>query len=84
VNTFYLTTQEKKDIEKLSWLHLFFWKVKKLFFKFLCICLLLKKLINEKYFLVNEKHFPVKEKFGLISRKVFFILFWAENTFRKL
>jgi len=46
--------------------------------------LLLDKLINRKYFPVNKKHFPVKEKFGLVSRKVFFFLFWAENTFRKL
>jgi len=43
----------------------FFLKIvsKKLLFKFLCIYLLLKKLINGKYF-------PVKEKFDLIFRKV--------------
>jgi hypothetical protein len=34
--------------------------------EFLCICLSLEKLINDKYF-------PVKEKFSLISRKVFFL-----------
>ena len=38
---------------------------RKLFFKFLCVYLLLKKLINRKYFLI-------KEKFGWIFRKVFF------------
>ena len=50
-----------------------FWKVvfEKLFSKLSCICLLLEKLVNEKYFPVNEKHFLVKEKFGLIFRKVF-------------
>ena len=36
----------------------------KLLLKFLCVCLLLEKLINEKYFLV-------KEKFSLIFRKIF-------------
>jgi len=44
----------------------------KLFFKFFCVYLSLKKL-------VNRKHFPIKEKFGLVSRKVFFFLFWTEN-----
>jgi hypothetical protein len=47
-----------------------FWKVVfgKSFFKLSCICLLLRKLVNEKYF-------PVKENFGLVSRKCFpFIL----------
>jgi len=39
----------------------------KLFFKFFCVYLPLKKLVN----LINEKHFPVKEKFSLVSRKVF-------------
>jgi len=48
---------------------------KKLFFKFLCVCLLLEKLINEKHFPVNEKYFPVKGKFGLIFRKVFSFYF---------
>jgi hypothetical protein len=47
-----------------------FWKLifEKLFFKFLCVCLSLEKLIN-------EKHFPVKEKFGLVSRKLFSFYF---------
>jgi hypothetical protein len=31
----------------------------KTFFKISCIYLLLKKLVNKKYFLVNEKHFLV-------------------------
>jgi hypothetical protein len=48
---------------------------KKLLFKFLCVCLLLKKLINGKYFPVNKKYFPVKRKFGLIFRKVFSFYF---------
>ena len=48
---------------------------KKLFFKFFCICLSLKKL-------VNEKHFPVKENFGLVSRKIF--LFLVVFVFRKV
>jgi hypothetical protein len=37
---------------------------------------------QRKHFLVNEKHFPVKEKFGLVSRKVFFLL--AVFVFRKV
>jgi len=41
---------------------------KKLFFKFFYICLLLKKLINEKYILV-------KEKFDLLSKKMFSFYF---------
>jgi len=43
-----------------------FWNLfsEKLLSKLLCVCLSLKKL-------VNEKHFPVKEKFDLVSRKVF-------------
>jgi len=40
----------------------------KLFFKFSCVCLSLKKLIN-------EKHFSVKEKFVLVSKKVFSFYF---------
>jgi hypothetical protein len=36
--------------------------------KLSCVYLLLKKLVNQKYF-------PVKEKFGLVSRKVFFFYF---------
>jgi hypothetical protein len=43
----------------------------KLFFKFSCVCLSFKKLVNEKYFAVNRKHFHVKGKFDLIFRKVF-------------
>ena len=35
--------------------------------KLSCVCLPLEKL-------VNGKHFPVKEKFGMVSRKVFFLL----------
>jgi len=46
----------------------------KLIFKFSCVCLPLEKLVNGKHFPVNEKHFPVKEKFGLVSRKVFFLI----------
>jgi len=37
---------------------------------------------QRKHFLVNGKHFPVKEKFGLVSRKVFFLL--AVFVFRKV
>jgi len=37
---------------------------------------------QRKYFPVNGKHFPVKEKFGLISRKIFFLL--AVFVFRKV
>jgi hypothetical protein len=48
-----------------------FWN---LFFKFSCIYLLLKKLVNEKHFLINEKYFPDKEKFDLVFKKVFFLL----------
>jgi hypothetical protein len=36
--------------------------------KFLCVCLSLEKL-------VNEKHFSIKKKFGLVSRKVFSFYF---------
>jgi len=50
--------------------------------KLSCVCLPLEKLVNEKHFPVNEKHFPVKEKFGLISRKMFFLL--AVFVFRKV
>jgi len=35
-----------------------------------------------KHFPVNGKHFPVKEKFGLVSRKIFFLL--AVFVFRKV
>jgi len=48
---------------------------KKLLFKLSCVCLLLEKLINEKYFPVNGKHFQVKGKFGLVSKKVFSFYF---------
>ena len=37
---------------------------------------------QRKYFSVNGKHFPVKEKFGLVSRKMFFLL--AVFVFRKM
>jgi hypothetical protein len=43
--------------------------------KLSCVCLPLEKL-------VNGKHFPVKEKFGLVSRKIFFLL--AVFVFRKV
>jgi hypothetical protein len=46
----------------------------KLFFKFFCVCLLLEKLVNKKYF-------SVKEKFGLVSSKVFFFYFWWKTLF---
>jgi uncharacterized protein YlzI (FlbEa/FlbD family) len=47
----------------------------KLFFKLSCVCLSIEKLVNGKYF-------SVKEKFGLVSRKVFFLL--AVFVFRKV
>ena len=50
---------------------LFVWRkvvFQKLLFKLSCVCLPLKKL-------VNEKHFPVKEKFDLVFRKVFSFYF---------
>jgi hypothetical protein len=50
----------------------FFWNYFSIFF---CICLLLKKLIN-------EKHFSVKEKFSLVSRKVFFFYFKGKTLSR--
>jgi hypothetical protein len=37
---------------------------------------------QRKHFSIDRKHFPVKEKFGLVSRKVFFLL--AVFVFRKL
>jgi len=37
---------------------------------------------QRKHFPVNGKHFPVKEKFGLVSRKVFFLL--VVFVFRKV
>jgi len=39
----------------------------KLISKLFCVCLPLEKL-------VNGKHFPVKENFGVVSRKMFFLL----------
>ena len=41
-----------------------FWKVVsgKPLSKLSCVCLPLRKLVNEKYFPVNGKHFPVKRK----------------------
>jgi uncharacterized protein YlzI (FlbEa/FlbD family) len=50
--------------------------------KLSCICLPLEKLVNGKHFPVNEKHFPIKEKFGLVSRKIFFLL--AVFVFQKV
>jgi len=44
------------------------WFLKNHFLNFFCVCLLLEKLVNGKYFLV-------KGKFGLISRKVFSFYF---------
>ena len=41
---------------------------KKLFFY---VYLLLKKLINEKYFSINEKYFRVNGKYFLINEKYF-------------
>jgi len=50
--------------------------------KLSCVCLPLGKLVNEKHFPFNEKHFPVKGKFGLVFRKVFFLL--AVFVFQKV
>ena len=47
---------------------------KKLILKFLYVCLLLEKLINEKHFLVNEK-------FILVSRKIFSFYFEWKTFF---
>jgi hypothetical protein len=52
------------------------------FSKHFCVCLPLEKLVNEKYFPVNGKHFPVKKKFGLVFRKMFFLL--TVFVFRKV
>jgi len=79
-NTHYLKLI-RREFEKMSnsisKVMFVFWKVVsgKLLFKLSCVCLLLRKL-------VNGKHFPVKEKFGLVSRKVFFLL--AVFVFRKV
>jgi hypothetical protein len=54
----------------------------KLLSKLSRFCLPLGKLVNGKHFQINGKHFPVKEKFGLVFRKVFFIL--AVFVFRKV
>ena len=71
--------------------HVCFWKIvfKKSLSKFSCVCLLLGKVVNGKYFPVKRKHFPVngkhflvKGKFDLVSRKVFFLL--AVFVFRKV
>jgi len=53
-----------------------FWKVilKKLFFKFFCIYLLLKILMNRKYFLVNRNNFQSKKNLVWFPEKYFF--FW--------
>ena len=59
----------------------------KLFFKLFCIYLLLKKLINGKYFSINKKYFSVKEKFGLVSRKNIFLfscICFPESSFREI
>jgi uncharacterized protein YlzI (FlbEa/FlbD family) len=42
----------------------------------------IRKASQRKHFPVNGKHFPVKEKFGLVSRKVFFLL--VVFVFRKV
>jgi hypothetical protein len=54
----------------------------KSFFKLSYVCLSLEKLVNRKHFSVKEKHFPVKGKFGLVSKKIFFLL--AMFVFRKV
>jgi hypothetical protein len=54
------------------WQKMIFWK---LLFKFFCVCLPLKKLVNKKYF-------SVKEKFGLVSRKVFSFYFGRKTLSR--
>jgi len=59
----------------------FFKVVYKLFSKLSCICLLLKKLVNRKYFLISGKYFLVKEKFGLIFIKIFFFYFERKILF---
>jgi hypothetical protein len=53
------------------------WKMifKKWFFIFFYICLLLKRLVNEKYF-------SVKEKFSLIFRKIFSFYFGRKTLSR--
>jgi hypothetical protein len=39
--------------------------------KLSCVCLPLRKVINEKYFPTNGKHFPVKEKHFPVNEKHF-------------
>ena len=53
------------------------WKMifKKWFFIFFYICLLLKRLVNEKYF-------SIKEKFSLIFRKIFSFYFGRKTLSR--
>ena len=58
-------------------------------FKLSCVCLPLENVVNGKHFPVNkntfwstENTFQSKEKFGLVSRKVFFLL--AVFVFRKV
>jgi len=66
------------------WFHLYLgyvwflnWFFKKLFFKFFCVYLLLKKMVNEKYF-------PVKEKFDLVSKKIFSWKFFSGKHFPEI
>jgi uncharacterized protein YlzI (FlbEa/FlbD family) len=77
------------SVEKFHLMREFFimfvsWKLisRKLFSKLSCVCLLLEKLVNEKYFLVNGKHFTIKEKFGLVSKKVFSFYFRRKTLSR--
>jgi hypothetical protein len=42
----------------------------------------IRKVGQQKTLFSQRKHFPVKEKFGLVSRKVFFLL--AVFVFRKV
>jgi len=78
------------DIVKSKFMFVF-WKVvfEKLFFKFFYIYLSLEKLINEKHFPVNgntfrstKNIFLSKKNFGLVFRKVFFLL--TVFVFRKV
>ena len=55
----------------------------KLLFKFSCVCLLLEKLVNKKYFSINIKYFLVKENLTWFPGKCFpFIL--GEKHFLKI
>jgi hypothetical protein len=60
---------------KITWAAFISLVFEKSFSKFFCICLLLEKLVNEKYFSVNEK-------FKLVSRKVFSFYFEPKILFR--